>query len=134
MAVEGLYCKRPIQCLASSEILTPHPLTARRVCTPPPPPLVRGKDTLSGWRGVGVNSSDEARHCSVLYICKYFVAMASKTILLCYRGGGGGGLKTFGTRERGLVILVLKGQDTQPRAFIRSCIEYGYTLGGNPPR
>ncbi len=31
---EGLYCKRPIQCLASSEILTPHPLTARRVCTP----------------------------------------------------------------------------------------------------
>ncbi len=31
---EGLYCKRRIQCLASSEILTPHPLTARRVCTP----------------------------------------------------------------------------------------------------
>jgi hypothetical protein len=30
--VEGLYCKRPIQCMASSEILTPHPLTARRVC------------------------------------------------------------------------------------------------------
>jgi hypothetical protein len=25
--VERLYCKRPIQCLASSEILTPHPLT-----------------------------------------------------------------------------------------------------------
>jgi hypothetical protein len=33
-SVEGLYCKRPIQCLASSEILTTHPLTARRVCTP----------------------------------------------------------------------------------------------------
>jgi hypothetical protein len=31
--VEGLYCKRPIQCLASFEILTPHPLTARRFCT-----------------------------------------------------------------------------------------------------
>ncbi len=30
--VEGFYCTRPIQCLASSEILTPHPLTARRVC------------------------------------------------------------------------------------------------------
>jgi hypothetical protein len=27
-SVQGLYCKRPIQCLASSEILTPHPLTA----------------------------------------------------------------------------------------------------------
>ncbi len=33
-AAEGLHCKRPIQCLASPEILTPHPLTARRVCTP----------------------------------------------------------------------------------------------------
>jgi hypothetical protein len=41
----------PIQCLASSEILTPHPLTARRVCSPPP--LVRGEDTLAGWRGGG---------------------------------------------------------------------------------
>jgi hypothetical protein len=28
--VKGLYCKRPFQCLASSETLTPHPLTARR--------------------------------------------------------------------------------------------------------
>jgi hypothetical protein len=31
--VERLYCKRPIQCLAPYKILTPHPLTARRVCT-----------------------------------------------------------------------------------------------------
>ncbi len=75
-AVEGLYCKRPIQCLASSEMLTPHPLTARRVCVYPPP-LVRGVDTLAGWRGGwGVNSSEDARHCSVLYICKYFVYQA----------------------------------------------------------
>jgi hypothetical protein len=30
---------------------------------------VRGEDTLAGWRGGGgVNSSDDARHCSVLYI------------------------------------------------------------------
>jgi hypothetical protein len=35
---------RPIQWVASSEILTPHPLT---------PPLVRGEDTLAGWRGGG---------------------------------------------------------------------------------
>jgi hypothetical protein len=73
--VEGLYCKRPIQCLASSEILTPpppHALTARRGCTPLP--LVRGEETLAGWRGGwGVNSSEDARHCSVLYICQYFV-------------------------------------------------------------
>ncbi len=32
--VEGLNCKRPIRCLASSKILTPHPLTAWRVCIP----------------------------------------------------------------------------------------------------
>jgi hypothetical protein len=31
ITVEGLYCKRPIQCLASFEILTLQPLTARRV-------------------------------------------------------------------------------------------------------
>ncbi len=73
-SVEGLYCKRKIQCLASSKILTPTPtpLTARRVRTPPP--LVRGEDTLAGWRGGwGVNSSEDARHCSVLCICKYYV-------------------------------------------------------------
>ncbi len=51
LPVEGLYCKRPIQSLASSKILTPHPLTARRVC--PPLPLVRGEDTLAGWKGGG---------------------------------------------------------------------------------
>ncbi len=31
--VEGLNGKRPIQCLASSKILIPEALTARRVCT-----------------------------------------------------------------------------------------------------
>ncbi len=49
--VEGLYCKRPIQCLASSEILTPHPLTARQVCIPSP--LVLGEDTLARGTGGG---------------------------------------------------------------------------------
>ncbi len=43
-SVEGLYCKR------------------------------RGEDTLAGRRGGGGgNSSEDARHCSVLYICQYFV-------------------------------------------------------------
>jgi hypothetical protein len=42
------------------------------------PLLVRGKDTLAGWRGGGwVNILDDARHSSVLYMCKYFV-------LVCY--------------------------------------------------
>jgi hypothetical protein len=49
--VEGLYCKRPIQCLASSELLTPHP--PHGPASVYPPPLVRGEDTLAGWRGGG---------------------------------------------------------------------------------
>ncbi len=45
-----------------------------------PPPLVRGEDTLAGWRGVGVgggvNILEDARHSSVLSVCKYFVRSA----------------------------------------------------------
>jgi hypothetical protein len=68
---EIIYCKRPILCLAPSKILTPHrPASV-------PPPLVRGEDTLAGWRGGwGVNILEDARHSSVLYICKYFVDQA----------------------------------------------------------
>jgi hypothetical protein len=52
--------------------IDPPPPTARRVCTPPP--LVRGEDTVAGWRGGwGVNILEDARHSSVLYICKYIV-------------------------------------------------------------
>ncbi len=32
-----------------------------------PPPLVRGEDTLAGGEGGGVNSSEDAKHCYVLY-------------------------------------------------------------------
>jgi hypothetical protein len=40
-----------------------------------PPPLVRGEDTSRGGEvGWGVNILEDARHSSVLYICKYFVA------------------------------------------------------------
>ncbi len=66
--VEGLYCQRQSNCLASSEILTP---------TPSPPgecvPLFGAGGGHTRWveRGWGVNSSEDARHCSVLYICKY---------------------------------------------------------------
>ncbi len=53
--VEGLQCKRPIQCLASSEILTPPTPSLPGECVPQPscctpPPLVRGEDTFAGWR------------------------------------------------------------------------------------
>jgi hypothetical protein len=43
-------------------IMSPHPLIAQR-----------GRTHSLGGEGVGVNSSEDARHCSVLYICKYFV-------------------------------------------------------------
>ncbi len=72
--VERLYCKRPILCLASSKILTPHPLTAPQVCTPR---LWCGGSTQShslGGEGGGgsINILEGAKHSSVLYICKYF--------------------------------------------------------------
>jgi hypothetical protein len=46
--VEGSYCMRPIQCLASSKIWTPPP--PHRPASVYLPPLVRGEDTLAGWR------------------------------------------------------------------------------------
>ncbi len=67
--VEGLYYSRPIQCLASSEILTPPPPHR-------PASVVRGRTHSLGGEGVGgVNSSEDARHCSLLYICKYFMGV-----------------------------------------------------------
>ncbi len=35
-------------------------------------------------RGGGVNSSEDARHCSVLYICKYFVVLRVRTLRYFY--------------------------------------------------
>jgi hypothetical protein len=79
VSVERLYCKRPILCLASSKILTPHP--PHRPASVYPPPLVRGEDTLAGWRGGrGVNILEDARHSSVIYICKYFVGIRQKML------------------------------------------------------
>jgi hypothetical protein len=66
--VEGLYCKRPIQCPASSKILTPPPPTP----SPPGecvPPAFGAGGGHTRWveRGWGVNILEDARHCSVLY-------------------------------------------------------------------
>jgi hypothetical protein len=49
MGVEGSYCKRPIRCLASSEILTPPPRRQASVYLP----TFGAEDTLAGWRGGG---------------------------------------------------------------------------------
>jgi hypothetical protein len=49
---------------------------------PPSPPLVRGGGhTYWVMRGRGVKSWEDARHCSVLYICKYFVHEAYERML-----------------------------------------------------
>jgi hypothetical protein len=51
----------------------PHRLASEQVC-PPPAFGAGGGHTRWVERGWGVNSLEEdARHCSVLYICKYFV-------------------------------------------------------------
>ncbi len=51
----------------------PHP-PHRPASVYPPPHLVRREDTLAGWRGGWeVNILEDAKHSSVLYICKYFV-------------------------------------------------------------
>jgi hypothetical protein len=50
--------------------LTPTP-SPRGECVPPR--LWCGSHTRWVERGLGVNSSEDARHCSELYICKYFV-------------------------------------------------------------
>jgi hypothetical protein len=113
ISVEGLYCKKPIQCLASSEILTHRPPPPHRPASVYPAAIGGGGHTRWVERGWGVNSSEDARHCSVLYICKYFVnisflirkpnvcqALASRFLLLYFQKLGSVGrdfskVKTF---------------------------------------
>ncbi len=73
--VEGLYCKRPIQCLASSKILTfPPPHHPASVYTPRF--WCGGRTHTLGGKGVG--GQYFGRHqtllCTLLYKCKYFVS------------------------------------------------------------
>jgi hypothetical protein len=64
--------RTPSQCLASSKILNPTPSPPRE-CVPPAFGAGGGHTRWveMGW---GVNSLEDARHCSVLY-CKYFVVL-----------------------------------------------------------
>jgi hypothetical protein len=82
--VEGLYCKRSIQLSG----------VFRNIDPPPPhrPASAYGGRTHSlggegGWR---VNSSEDARHCSVLYICTVSTVLCDGLLLLpcCIRPGG----------------------------------------------
>jgi hypothetical protein len=74
---------------AFQNIDPPHPLSARRVCNTNPPPLVRGEDTLAGWRGGGgsiVWKTPDTALYSI--ICKYFVLLSVISLLLTAILGG----------------------------------------------
>ncbi len=72
--VERLYFKMPIQCLASSKILT-HIPSPPGECVPWLPSRLwcGGRTHSLGGERVGGNILEDARHYSVLYICKYFM-------------------------------------------------------------
>ncbi len=58
----------------------PHPLTARRVCSTPPL-LVRGEDTLAGWRGGWGSMVRKMPWASALFsICIYVSTLWSTAI------------------------------------------------------
>ncbi len=82
-AVERLYCKRPIQCLASSKILTPPPPSPPGECLSPPPRLwCEGRTHSQGGEGVGGGSIFWKKPDTALYsvhiYCKYFVPIADR--------------------------------------------------------
>jgi hypothetical protein len=55
--------------------IDPHP-PLRPASVYIPPPLLRGEDTLAGWRGGwGVNILEDARHSSVLYLYRILFAI-----------------------------------------------------------
>jgi hypothetical protein len=62
------------------QTIDPHPLTVRRVCTPRP--WCEGRTHLLGGEGAGVNSLEDARQCSVLYLCKYYASIWQVQLLL----------------------------------------------------
>jgi hypothetical protein len=53
--------------------IDPPPPSLPGECVTPPPIGAGGGHTRWAERGWGVNSLEDARHCSVLYLCKYFV-------------------------------------------------------------
>jgi hypothetical protein len=48
-----------------------------------------GETTLAGWRrGWGVNTLEDARHSSVLYVCKYIAALHVPPLFLFHQQPG----------------------------------------------
>jgi hypothetical protein len=78
--VEGLYCKRPTQKKMSGvfqKYWPPPPPSPLGVCVPPAFGA-GGGHTRWVEKGWGVSILEDARHCSVLYICKHFVCDTNK--------------------------------------------------------
>jgi hypothetical protein len=59
--------------------IDPQPPSLPGECVPPPTPAIGAGGGHTRWAemgwGGGVNSLEDARHCSVLYLCKYFVLL-----------------------------------------------------------
>ncbi len=109
-SVEGFYCKRPIRCLASSEILTPPPPWASGY--PPPPPAFGAGRGHTRWveSGWGVIRSEDARHCSVPEFMDPVVAKTSPKRSFSMTENGRFGLvfvKT-GSITSGTIIYICK--------------------------
>jgi hypothetical protein len=70
--VEGLYYKRPIQLSGFFRNIDPPPPHRPAGVLPLAFGAGVGVDTLAGWRWDGGQycSSENARHCSELYICE----------------------------------------------------------------
>jgi hypothetical protein len=75
--IERLYCKRPIQCLASFKILTTHPLTTPGECVPPAFGA-GGGHTYWVERGVGGQYFGRRQ---TLNVCKYFVPPTNSVLI-----------------------------------------------------
>jgi hypothetical protein len=63
----------------------------------PPPFGASGGHTRWVERGCGVNSSEDARHCSVLYICKYFVMQMLTAAMMALSAEVKEPSRTYGT-------------------------------------
>jgi hypothetical protein len=84
-SVERLYCKRPILCLVSSKILTPHLLTARRLWCVPPRFWCGGRTHSLGGKGVGGQyfGRRQTLLCTLHTYCKQFVVQSQYCVKCC---------------------------------------------------
>jgi len=106
--VEGLYCKRPIQCLASSKILTPPPPHCPASVYPPPRLWCGGRTHSLGGKGVGGQKTPDTDLYSIyvstmcLYMTAFLCGLLCAILLYCvcsqYRGNAFYGVQSVVSR------------------------------------